>query len=119
MTMATKVKETDSIMGLKEKADLVREKALNNAYLKRQNADDWKEVVSILTNVGLLADQSIIMEQFSEDGCDSLVLDYITIYELFGDLRANTDKGFVYLPDVLTDEDDLSRLIDILEDGLA
>jgi hypothetical protein len=38
---------------------------------------------------------------------------------LFGDLRANTDKGYVYLPDELKDEDDLDALIDILNDGLV
>ena len=59
------------------------------------------------------------MDQFSEEDCNGFDLDTITIYQLFGDLRAETDKGYVYLPDVLTDEDDIYTLTDILADGLA
>lgn len=117
--MATKITMASSLSDQKAKAELVNERANDNAYLKKQNSDDWKEVISILTDAGITADQSILMEQFSEEDCEGLQLDYITIFELFGDLRANTDKGYVYLPDELTDEDDMENLICILEDGLA
>lgn len=100
-------------------AEVVTERANENAYLKLQNAEDWQEVVNILTDAGITPSDSIWMDQFSEEDCEGLQLDYITIFELFGDLRANTDKGYVYLPDVMKDEDDLDALIDILNDGLA
>lgn len=117
--MATKITMASSLSDQKAMAEIVNERANENAYLKKQNSDDWKEVISILTDAGITAEQSILMEQFSEEGCEGLQLDYVTIIELFGDLRANTDKGYVYLPDVLTDEDDMENLICILEDGLA
>ena len=116
--MATKITMASSLSDQKTMALIVDERAENNAYLTKQNKDDWSEVISILSDANITPADSILMEQFAED-VDGLYLDYITIFELFGDLRANTDKGYVYLPDVLTDEDDLSRLIDILADGLV
>ena len=117
--MGTKITMASSLSDQKAKAELVNERANDNAYLKKQNNEDWKEVISILTDAGIAPNDSVLMEQFTEEDCDGLELDTITIIELFGDLRANTDKGYVYLPDELTDEDDLENLIDILADGLA
>lgn len=117
--MATKITMASSLSDQKAKAELVNERADNNTYLKLPNADDWKDVVTILTDAGISPSDSILMDQFSDEDCEGLQLDYITIFELFGDLRANTDKGYVYLPDELKDEDDLCSLIDILNDGLV
>lgn len=117
--MATKITMASSLSDQKAKAELVNERADNNKYLQRANSEDWSEIVSILTDAGISPSDSILMEQFSEEECDGLELDTITIIELFGDLRANTDKGYVYLPDELKDEDDIEALIDILSDGLA
>ena len=117
--MATKITMASSLSDQKAKAELVNERADNNKYLKLPNSEDWSEIVSILTDAGISPSDSILMEQFSDEDCEGLQLDYITIFELFGDLRANTDKGYVYLPDELKDEDDIEALIDILSDGLA
>lgn len=117
--MATNLKMASSTSEVKAKSERVNERANDNAYLKLPNADDWKDVVIILTDAGISPSDSILMDQFSEEDCEGLQLDYITIFELFGDLRANTDKGYVYLPDELKDEDDLYSLIDILNDGLV
>ena len=117
--MATKITMASSLSDQKAKAEIVNERADNNAYLKKANSEDWSEIVSILTNAGITPNDSVLMEQFALEECEGLVLDTITIIELFGDLRANTDKGYVYLPDELTDEDDIESLIDILVDGLA
>ena len=117
--MATKLTMTSSTTDKKAMADIVDERANDNAYLKKQNGDDWQEIVDILTNAGITSSDSVLMDQFSEEDCNGFDLDTITIYQLFGDLRAETDKGYVYLPDVLTDEDDIYTLTDILADGLV
>ena len=117
--MATKLTMASSATNQRAMEDIVNERANDNAYLKKQNGDDWQEIVDILTNAGITSEDSVLMDQFSEDDCNGFDLDTITIYQLFGDLRAETDKGYVYLPDVLTDEDDIYTLIDILADGLT
>ena len=48
--MATNLKMASSTSEVKAKSERVNERANDNAYLKLPNADDWKDVVIILTD---------------------------------------------------------------------
>lgn len=101
------------------KIEVIKKRVEDNAYLSLPTSDLWKELVEVLTDGDIRECDTIDMDQFSEEDCDGLQLDYITIFNINGDLTADTNKGYVYLPDAMKDEDDIYALIDILRDGLV